>query len=56
MGNKSDLLPHVINEAEIIELAKETNSFYYLVSAHKDINIKEAFKDMALQLKKKFYL
>lgn len=54
LGNKSDLTPLAVEESEFAELAKEVGASYYMVSASKDINIKEAFNDMAKEVKKRF--
>jgi hypothetical protein len=45
-----------VDEREIIELANEFGASYFLVSAYKSLNIKESFDDMAMQIKKKFYV
>lgn len=48
LGNKSDLQPSVVEPKELENLAQEIGALFFFVSAFKNLNIDEAFDEMAL--------
>lgn len=55
LANKSDMEDRQVSEDEIIALAKEVELPYFMTSAKKDSNIKEAFECMARKIKRQYY-
>lgn len=55
MANKCDMGEREVSEDEVMALANEVNLPYFMTSAKKDLNIKEAFECMARKIKKMYY-